>query len=331
MYNIGGRLAVLPAVALSISVLSGCGGRHETTEIYVLIAANKSIAYWQEAYQGLQTAARELGVRAELAGPDKYDPKAEKDEFLSVIHRQNPPAGILVSAADPEVMREAIDAGIAAGIPVITIDADSPKSKRLTFIGTNNYQVGQMGGELLTKELNGKGTVVMYSIPSQENLAERYEGYKRALARSPGIKIEQVIDIAGDPNKAFDGTKALVEKAKSTPDAFVCLEALSCREVADVLDRNGVKGKLVIAMDTSEGTMTWMQKGMIRATIAQKPWTMAYFGARLLDALHHDKLPATDQNPQGGHSRMPIFIDTGATLVDSSNLKSFLPSSGASQ
>ncbi len=323
MRDIGRRFAVLAAAA--VLLLCGCGGRHSSTEIYVLVTSNTRIGYWQEADQGLQAAAREMGVRVEMAGPEKYDPNAEKEEFLRVVHRQIQPAGILVSAADPELMREPIDTAIAAGIPVITIDADSPKSKRLTFIGTNNYQVGQMGGELLAKELNGKGTVAMYSIPSQENLAERFEGYKRVLSRYPGIRVMDVIDIAGDPNKAFDATKALIEKGKSSPDAFVCLEALSCREVADVLDRGGVKGKLVIAMDTSEGTMTWMQKGMIRATIAQKPYTMAYFGTRLLDSLHHDKLPSLDVSTQGGRSMMPVFIDTGATLVDSSNMKSYLP------
>jgi ribose transport system substrate-binding protein len=331
MRNVARRFAAVGAAPLLL--LCGCGGgRHESTEFYALVTSNTRIGYWQEADQGLRAAAKDLGVRVELVGPEKYDPQAEKEEFNRLVHRQIPPAGILVSAADPEVMRDAIDSAIAAGIPVITIDADSPKSKRLTFIGTNNYQVGQMGGEVLAKELNGKGTVVMYSIANQENIAERLEGYRRVLARYPGIKVEQVIDIAGDPNKAFDATKAMVEKGKGVPDAFVCLEALSCREVADVLDRGGVKGKVVIGMDTTEGTMTWMQKGAIRATIAQKPYTMAYFGVRLLDDLHHNKLPNMDAaSAQGGRSLMPVFIDTGATLVDSSNFKSFIPASSSAQ
>ena len=210
-----------------------------------------------------------------------------------MVHRQIPPAGILVSAADPELLREAIDAATAAGIPVITIDSDSPKSKRLTFIGTNNYQAGQMSGELLAKELNGKGNVVLYSIPGQENLDERVEGLKRVLARNPGIKILQVVNMAGDPTKAFDGTRGLIATGKTAPDAFVCLEALSCNEVADVLDRANIRGKTIIAMDTQEGTLNWMRKGMIRATIAQKPYTMAYFGTRVLDDFHHAK-PGAD-------------------------------------
>lgn len=316
-------------VALAASLLCGCGARHEATENYILVAANTRIAYWQDAAQGLQAAARELGVRSEMVGPENYDPKAEKEGFVNAAHRQTPPSGILVSAADPGLMRDTIDSAVASGIPVITIDADSPNSKRLTFIGTNNYQAGQTGGEILVKQLQGKGNVVVYTMPGQENLDERLEGYKRVLARSPSIKIVQIVDIAGDPSKAFDATQGLVGKGKVAPDGFVCLEALSCAEVADVLDRNGIRGKTVIAMDTNEGTINWLKKGVIQATIAQKPYTMAYFGMRLLDSFHHNKPGNTDA--RSGRSSVPIFIDTGATLVDKANLAAFAPSAAPGQ
>ena len=138
-----------------------------------------------------------------------------------------------------------------------------------------------------------------------------------------------MIDIAGESSKAFDATQALTAKGKTVPDAFVCLEALSCAEVADVLDRAGIHGKTVIAMDTGEDTMNWLKKGGIRATIAQKPYTMAYFGVRVLDSFHHNKPANTD--PASNHSAVPIFIDTGATLVDSSNVASFGTSGTASR
>ena len=306
---------------LACCLLSACGGRHETTETYILVAANTKIAYWQEAAQGLQSAAHELGVKAEMVGPESYDPKAEREELLSATRRQVKPSGILVSAADPKLMADVIDTAVASGIPVITIDADSPTSKRLTFVGTNNYQAGQTGGEILAKELRGTGTVVFYTMPGQENLDERLEGYRRVLARTPGIKTLQVVNIEGNPSKAYDATKALVDKPKAAPDAFVCLEALSCAEVADVLDRAGIRDKTVIAMDTIEGTVKWMQKGMIRATIAQRPYTMAYYGTRMLDDFHHNKPVNSDVNT--GRLSVPVFIDTGATLVDRTNLAAF--------
>jgi ribose transport system substrate-binding protein len=129
--------------------------------------------------------------------------------------------------------------------------------------------------------------------------------------------------MAGDPAKAFDGTRNFIAQGKTAPDAFVCLEALSCKEVADVLDRAGIKDKVIIAMDTSEGTLDWMRKGMIRATIAQKPFTMAYFGTRVLDDFHHAKPTPDASMLQGTRSHVPVFVDTGATLVDKSNMAAF--------
>jgi ribose transport system substrate-binding protein len=310
--------------------LAGCGGpasQHAVNEKFYLIASNTKVPYWQNAFAGLSKAAGELKVQAEMAGPDKYDPKEQHEAFQRVLAKK--PAGILLSAADPELVKPDIEAAIAQGVPVITIDSDAPASKRLFFIGTDNYKAGQMGGQIAAKQLNGKGTVVIFSMPEQVNLKERLHGYQDSFSAYPQIKIAQVVDIHGNPTVAFDKTTELIEKGKSVPDAFVCLEAIACPEVADVLERKKVTGKVVVAMDTDDRTLQWIQKGMISATIAQKPYTMAYFGVRVLDDLVHHKLPTLGANfAQDSRSPVPMFVDTGATLIDRSNVESFLHDRG---
>ncbi len=258
-----------------------------------------------------------------MAGPDKYDPRAQHEEFQRVLAKK--PAGILLSAADPELVKSDIQAAIAQGVPVITIDSDAPGRRRLFFIGTDNYKAGMMGGQVAAKQLSGKGAVIIFSMPEQVNLKERLHGYQDAFAAYPQIKIAGVIGIHGNPTVAFDKTTELIEKAKTTPDAFVCLEAIACAEVADVPDRKNVKGKVVVAMDTDDRTLLAIQKGSITATIAQKPYTMAYFGLRVLDDPAHHKLTPLDANfAQDSRSPVPVFVDTGATLIDRGNVESFL-------
>jgi ribose transport system substrate-binding protein len=110
----------------------------------------------------------------------------------------------------------------------------------------------------------------------------------------------------------------------------VCLEAQACPEVADVLDRKQIKGKVVIAMDTDPRTLEWIQKGMIAATLAQRPYTMAYFGLKVLDMLHHQKPPSLQLNwAEDTRSTFPSFVDTGATLVDKSNVDTFVKANAA--
>ncbi|HZT34106.1 MAG TPA: substrate-binding domain-containing protein [Bryobacteraceae bacterium] len=308
--------------AILLPVL-GCGGSpHSPEEKYYLIATNIKLPYWQAAGAGLLKAAGQLQVKAEMVGPDTYDAKAEHEEFQSVLSKK--PTGILISAADSTSLKPDIDGAIARGIPVITMDSDSPDSKRLFFIGTDNYKAGTMGGKLAAKLLDGKGNVAVYTMPEQANLKDRLRGYKDVFAEHPGIKITDTVDIKGDPRIAFDSTMAMIEKGAKV-DAFVCLEAIACPEIADVLDRKNVHGKVVVAMDTDQRTLDWIQKGMIAATIAQKPYAMAAVGLKQLDDLYHHPLAPLDSNwSENPFSPIPSFVDTGATLVDKSNAAAFI-------
>lgn len=309
------------ALILSITlILCGCSSSpsHVSTEKYYLVCTNTKIPYWQEAGSGFFAAARELRVQAELVGPETYDANAERDEFRRVVGLK--PAGILVSPGNAETLKPEIDAAISAGIPVLTIDSDAPDSKRLFFIGTNNFQAGQLGGKKLAELLKGKGTVTFFTIGGQENLKERLNGYEAALEAYPNIKIREVVNMKGDPRITFDTMMEHSSKNDLT-DAYVALESLSGSEVAEVLDRNKVEGKTVIAMDTAANTLEWVQKGKIAVTVMQKPYTMGYYGLKALGEIVLQKPTALDQdyalNP---HAPYPYFVDTGTLLVDQSNV-----------
>ena len=238
---------------------------------------------------------------------------------------QKQASGILLGVTDAALLKDSINKAIAAGIPVITVDSDAPASKRLFFIGTNNYQAGFTGGQRLVKELNGKGNVVVFTMPEQPNLQDRLRGYRDALDRAPNIKITRVVDIQGDPRIAFDTTTQIIGKERDKVDAFVCLEAQSGKEVAYVLSTYNVTGKVVMAMDTDQETLQWIQKGGIAATIAQKPYTMAFVGLQMADNLYHHKPASLDTDwSRDSFAPVPSFVDTGSALIDKSNVDSFL-------
>lgn len=310
-------------LALAAVALIGCGfSEYRKQEMYYLVTVNVNIPYWQAAKAGLLEAATEIGVSANMVGPNSYDPQAERKAFEDLLQQKVLPAGIMVSVADPAVMRDAIDGAIAKGINVITIDSDAPASKRLFFIGTNNYAVGEQAAEVTAKKLQNAGNVVVFTISGQDNIKERLRGCKDVFATYPAIRIIDTVDIKGEATIAFDTTKAIMIKRRSSVDAFVCLESIACPEVADVLNRNNVRNKVVIAMDTPERTLEWIRHGLIQATIAQKPYTMAYTGTRMLADLH--KYRPKSMELKGTLATVPTFVNTGATLVEKSNVKRFL-------
>jgi len=306
---------------LSMGLLS-CASAHDSGEYYVFVAANLQVPYWQTAGAGFAKAAAQFKVRTDYLGPNTYDPQAERDALDKAV--QQKATGILLGATDPALLKDSIDKAISAGVPVVTMDSDAPASQRLFFIGTNNYQVGLTGGQRLAQELKGKGNVVVFTMPDQHNLQDRLRGYRDALERT-GIKITRVVDIQGDPRIAFDTTTQIIGKEKDQVDAFVCLEAQSGKEVAGVLDSYKIMGKVVMAMDTDLETLQWIQRGGIAATIAQKPYTMAFVGMQMLDNLYHHKPSSllTDWS-KDSFAPIPSFVDTGSALIDKSNVESFL-------
>jgi ribose transport system substrate-binding protein len=311
------------SLAVSLALLLSCGSAHDAGEHYVFISSNLQVPYWQAAGAGFSNAAAQMKVLSDFQGPQTYDNKAERDALDAAVQKKA--TGILLAVTDAALLKDSVDKAIAAGIPVITIDSDAPASKRLFFIGTNNYQVGVTGGQRLAQELKDKGNVVVFTMPEQPNLQDRLRGYRDALERHPEIKITRVVDIQGDPRIAFDTTTQIIGKEKDKVDAFVCLEAQSGKEVAGVLNSYHVTGKVVMAMDTDPETLDWIQKGGIAATIAQKPYTMAFVGLQMLDNLYHHKPPSLDTDwSKDSFAPIPSFVDTGSALIDKSNVQAFL-------
>jgi ribose transport system substrate-binding protein len=309
-------------IAMAVVMLS-CGASHDSDEYYAFVSTNLQVPYWKTAGAGFTNAASQFKVRSDFTGPQNYDPKGERDAMDQAVQKKA--TGILVAVADASLLKDSIDKAVAAGIPVITIDSDAPASKRLFFIGTNNYQAGFTGGQRLAQELKGKGNVVVFTMPEQPNLQDRLRGYKDALARTPEIKITRVVDIQGDPRIAFDTTTQIVGKERDKVDGFVCLEAQSGKEVAGVLNSYHVTGKVVIAMDTDQETLDLIQKGVIAATIAQKPYSMAFVGMQMLDNLYHHKPASLDSDwARDSFAPIPAFVDTGSAVIDKSNVQSFV-------
>jgi ribose transport system substrate-binding protein len=78
-------------------------------------------------------------------------------------------------------------------------------------------------------------------------------------------------------------------------------------------------------MDTDQETLDWIQKGVIAATIAQKPYTMAFVGMQMLDNLYHHKPSSLDTDwSKDTFAPIPSFVDTGSGLIDKGNVASFI-------
>lgn len=294
---------------------------HTQDEKYVLVAANINLPYWQEALAGLTDVGKNAGVKVDFVGPTSFSPPDELKAFQQVVSQN--PSGILVSVTDPKLFKDSIDHAILQGIPVICIDADAPDSSRIMFIGTDNYRAGQDSGKRMATLLGGQGRVVIVTLPGQLNSEDRVRGVNDTLKKYPGIQVIQSIDGKGDPNVANDAISALLAK-KEKIDGIICLEATSGEGAADALHRLDMTGKIkIVAFDKEPLTLDAIDKNWITATVAQKPYVMAFYGVRFLDDLHHNVVHEFKDWRTAPADPLPTFVDTGTAVIDSTNLAAF--------
>src|SRR5437016_10767008 len=197
----GATLVAIFVFAGAALIASCAKPYHEETERYVFVATNINLPYWKEAEAGFLDAARTLGVKGELTGPTTYDPHGEVGMFRKIVEQN--PAGICLSAARPEIFQADIDKAVAAGIPVICVDADVPNSKRLLYIGTDNVRAGRESVRRMAA-LAPKGNIVVITIPGQRNLDDRLAGVADALKNFPALKLTKILDDKGDWRNALD-------------------------------------------------------------------------------------------------------------------------------
>ncbi|MCF7708696.1 MAG: substrate-binding domain-containing protein [Verrucomicrobia bacterium] len=290
-------------------------------EEYVLVAVSVGNAYWIDARDGFEDAAADLGVRATFTGPQGSDASKQVDIIETALARGVD--GLIVVPAEPEAVKPAIDRAIAAGVPVITQDTDSPGSDRYTFIGTGNYEAGKLGGELLAEAVGYKGEVGLLTIPGQWNLEERLRGYEDALKDYEDIEVVAVGNDRAEEGRAAAEAQSMLQ---AHPDiaGFGCVDAAGGVGAAVAVRDAGKKGEIkIIAMDRNEATLDFIERGFIQSSLAQRSYTMSYLGLHLLHMLNHDKIKMVSDWEAAGVCPLPTSINTGVVVIDTNNVEYF--------
>jgi ribose transport system substrate-binding protein len=324
--NSGGRFKRLPvwagilaACALGASACNrsgpaaGGGAAPAAQERYAAVVFLSGSEFFNWAYAGMRDAARMLGphVQVELQGPAEWDASLEARTVEQLVARKID--GLAVTAAEANALVPAIDKAIGAGIPVITFDSDAPGSKRLAFVGTNNYNAGWAAGKAMAEWLGGSGQVGVSTFPGPDHLKKRLDGFTAALAQfGPAIKIAAIVNDEGDVAKAETQITAMLQANPAITGIF-CAHGNPGPGAAAAVRNMGLKGKVqILAFDFGAPVIELIESGEIKGTVGQNPYLMGYMSMVLAySAKHPTEVPS--DHPGFGH--VPGNIDTGVTVL----------------
>jgi len=292
-------------------------------EEYVWISANANLPlFTKRDHPALRLAGQELGVKVTIAGPNSVDIPGLLAAFEQTAARK--PAGIMLVGWDPSALVGPINSTIAAGTPVICIDADVPASNRITFIGTDWYDLGVRQAKGMLAALGGrKGEVALLGLIEQSIDQDAFRGF-RSIAEPAGLTVLAPQQDKGSQAEAARVAASLIQ-AHDQLVGMAGFDSESGPGMGQAIKEAGKAGQiLATCVDDQEQHLRLCQEGVLTVLVGQKRELFTYLGVRALFEINHSPLKFTSNDRAAGIWPIPVNYNTGAYTVTRENVDLFL-------
>lgn len=298
-------------------------GRSESDEEYVWISAHAHLPLFvARDHPALFKAGEELGVRVTIVGPDTVDIPGLVAALEQTAARR--PTGIMVVGWDPDALIPAIDRAVESGVPVVCVDADVPRSKRLAFIGTDWYDLGVRQGEAMLAALRGRrGEVALMGLIEQSIDQQAFAGF-RSVAEPAGLT---VLEPQQDKGNQAEATRVAAAILQARPDlvGLAGFDSESGPGMGQAIRESGRVGQVVATcVETEEQHLRLLKEGILTACVGQKRELFTYYGVRALRDFAHATVSITPNGRDAGISPIPVNYNTGTFTVTRDNVDRFL-------
>ena len=283
---------------------------------FAIVPKSIAVAFYADVERGCKEEGTKLGVNVIYTGPDTADAAKQVQILQDLVSRGVD--GFAVAPMDADSVIGVIDAALKKGIKVICFDSDSPKSKRIAFVGTNNYQGGvEAGKAFAANQSSGKFAVLTGGLAAA-NHNERGAGFRDALKASGG----QYTEIQGSPFPCNDDAAKSIEIIQDVltrnPDLngfffsggwplFGAPEAY----LKAVEQNDRIENLTVVSFDSLPEELQLLKKERVDALIGQRPYAMGVKSVDVLNDLVQGKT-------------VPANIDTGVDVITAENVDQFL-------
>ena len=285
----------------------------DQTRVVFVTHGQSGDPYWSVVKNGMDDAAKALGVKADYLSPETFD-MAKMSQLIDAAVASKPD-GLVVSIPDEAALSKSIKNATAAGIPVIVIDSGSGKLTRslggLLYMGQSEYDAGVLAGERIAK-LGIKNAVCLNHEVGNQSLDDRCAGFAKGL----GVAVP-VMQGVMDPTEEKGRTVAYLKAHPETQFMLGC-GINSAEPGLSALEELGLVGKVKLGtFDLSPGILQAVAAGKMEWGIDAQQYLMGYIPVVQFDLMKKFKLAPIADYPTG-----PGFVTKAeaAAVVDLAKL-----------
>ena len=298
----------LAAAAALLASASAMAAADETRVVFVTHGQSGD-AYWSVVKNGVDDAAKTLGVKADYLAPETFD-MAKMSQMIDAVVASKPD-GLVVSIPDAAALSGPVKNAVAAGIPVIVIDSGGSKLTHelggLLFMGQDEFEAGVMAGERI-KALGITKAVCANHEVGNSSLDDRCAGFAKGLGVDVPV-MNGVIDPTEMKNR-------IIANLNANPDTqfILAVGASGAEPMLAALDELGLTGKVKTGtFDLSPNILTAIAAGNMEWGIDAQQYAMGYIPVAMFDLWKKYKIMPIADYPTG-----PGFVtkDTAPSVIE---------------
>ena len=287
------------------------GPGSETTRTAVVIFKTidyKATPFWGNVRDGIISGGRDFSIDVSVRGPDFESNIAGQIDIVKKAMEEKPDA-IVLAAADYNRLVPLAGEIKRRGILLVCVDSFINSDDSDVRVGTDNYEGGQKCGAALMRYVKpGETAAIMSYVKGSSTAIDRESGARDYLKDK--VFLLDTLYSDSDAHTAYLQAARLI---RETPGlrGIVALNDPTAQGAAEALSESGKSRSIaLIGFDNSFPVLKYLERGVIRDTVVQKPFNMGYLGIRAVRELLSGRKPQR-------------YINTGS--IDISRQNMFLP------
>lgn len=222
--------------------------------------------YYEMVTKRMEESARQHQVRLIVKAPAELNLEQQILMMENMIKQRVD--GIAISPIDPVLLAPIVNKAVQQGIPVICFESDIPDSRRLSYIGTDSYKEGQLMGEMIDKQLKGKGMIMVQGgLESSVRENSRLNGMLEFLKANTKVQILDVRYHNGRSDLALEDLERMIDDHPHF-DALVTLDIISSSTSILVWKAQGLK-RIAFSYGLTPEVREALINGQIHAVISE--------------------------------------------------------------
>ncbi len=304
-------LALVAAIVITVAYRRDAGPKAEREKVVAIFkTAGTSNAFWSSVRDGVESGAKDFGLEVAIRAPRD---EIYVDEQIQIMRGAiaERPAAIVLAAGDFHRLVAPVKEAKARGIRVVCVDSFIESEDADAKIGTDNFEAGQKCGAALLRHLaleprSGKPRIaVMSYVQGSSTAIGRESGLRSALGDE--ALVAGTSYSSSEDQIAYSQAKDFLAKDAGL-DGIAALNLPTLLGAARALAESGRKDSVaLVGVDSSAEVLKYVERGVIRDAIVQKPFNMGYLSMETVRELLSGRKPKA-------------YTNTGSVDIDKANM-----------